>query len=172
MSERRPLAASLLLDALSEFARVVDALPAPGRGGAIGRLNAGAVTLLHVTRDTDYVRSFAVGGEIDRWLIEQLGSDARPPPFDEGLAAFERARSQLGAFLEAATADDLARIAVPEPIEGLPAHLVGTTLEYVIARTASHIFVHAGEMSALASLVGAPDLGLPGAMAATRGSMA
>ena len=172
MSDVRPLAAGLLLDALSEFARVIDALPAPGRGGAIGRLNPGAVTLLHITRGADNLRRFAVGGERDPWLTDQLASDAGPPRFDEAFAAYHRARAPLASFLEQATAEELAAAPVPEPIDGLPRHLVGETLEYLVARTAAHVLVHAGELSALASLVGAPDLGLPGAMAATRGSEA
>ena len=169
MSEPGPLAASMLLDALTEFARAVDALPAPGRGGAIGRLNPGVITLLHVTRGTDRLRSFAIGGATDPWLAEQLAHEGKPPPFDDALEAFRRARAQLATFLESATGADMARIPIPKPIEGTPANLVGTSVEYLTARTAAHVFVHAGELSALASLVGAPDLGLPGAMAATSG---
>lgn len=171
MTTQQPLAAGLLLDALTEFRRAVDALPAPGRGGAIGRLNAGSVTLLHVTRDASYLGMLAKHEDVDPWVTEQL-TRVEPPPFDDALAAFERASSRLASFLETATAEELMRVAVPEPVDGLPAHLVGATLEYLVARTAAHVFVHAGEMSALASLVGAPDLGLPGAMAATRGTEA
>jgi len=158
-----------MLDALTEFARVVGALPAPGRGGAIGRLNPGSTTLLHVTRDTTYLVNFATGAPPDQWVIEQLETD-QAPRFDDALDAFVRGRTMLTPFLETAAAEDLARVAIPEPVEGLPTHLVGVPLEYLLARTAAHIFAHAGEMSALASLVGASDLGLPGEMAATRGS--
>ncbi len=172
MPDQRPLAARLLLDALVEFTRAIDALPAPGRGGAIGRLNPGAVTLLHITRGIDNLRSVAVGADRDPWLTDQLAREAGPPPFDEALEAYHRARSPLASFLEQATAEELAAVPVPEPVDGMPAFLVGATLEYQVARTAAHVFAHAGELSALASLVGAPDLGLPGAMAATRGTEA
>lgn len=171
MAADPPLAARLMLDALTEFRRVMDALPARGRGGAIGRLNPGSTTVLHVTRDTAYLGMFATGTAVDPWVLEQLAREDAPP-FPDAEAAFDGARGGLAPFLEAATNEDLARIAIPEPMEGLPAHLVGVPLEYLVARTAAHVFVHAGEMSALASLVGAPDLGLPGAMAATRGTEA
>ena len=171
MTEQPPLASRLLLDALTEFTRVIKALPTPGRGGAIGRLNPGASTVLHVARDTTYLGSIAGRSEVDPWVLEQLAGDT-PPSFDDACAAYDRARSQLASFFDTVTSEDLARVPIPEPVEGLPAHLAGATLEYLLTRTAAHILVHAGEMSALASLVGAPDLGLPGAMAATRGSVA
>lgn len=158
-----------MLDALTEFARVVEALPSPGRGGAIGRLNPGGATVFHVTRDTAFMVSFASGSAVDPWVLERLAPDAVPPSFPDARAAFDRARAALLPLLQNATAEEFARVPIPEPLPGLPTHLAGTTLEYLIARTAAHIFVHAGELSALASLVGAPDLGLPGNMAATRG---
>ena len=166
----RPVAASLMLDALTEFRRAADALPAPGRGGAIGRLNPGSVTLLHITQHSSYLAMFATGAPLDSWVTEQLADPGAPPPFGDARAALDRVAAALSPFLESATSEELARVAIPEPIEGLPDHLVGATLEYLVARTAAHTFVHAGELSALASLVGAPDLGLPGDMAATRGT--
>lgn len=172
MTAQQPLAARLMLDALTEFRRATDALPAPGRGGAIGRLNAGSITVLHVTLHLTYLRTLATGEALDPWVLQHATEDESPPRFEDALAAFERASTGVTPFLESASSEDLARVAVPEPIDGLPSHLVGSTLEYLIARTAAHIFVHAGELSALASLVGAPDLGLPGAMAATRGTEA
>lgn len=170
MPDQRPLAANLLLDALSEFERVIEALPAPGRGGAIGRLNAGVTTLLHVAEHADRLRSVTTGGDLDPWLVEHLGSGTTRPAFNDALEAYRRVQAGLTTFLESATAEGLADVPIPEPIEGLPAHLAGTTAEYLVARTAAHVFAHAGELAALASLVGAPDLGLPGAMTATRGT--
>lgn len=172
MTTPRPLATRLMLDALTEFRRAVDALPAPGRGGAIGRLNAGSVTVLHVTLHTTYLGTFATGDAPDPWVLEQAANEAPTLRFDEVVSAFERAAARLTPVLASVSPEDLSRVAIPEPMEGLPAHLVGSTLGYLIARTAAHVFVHAGELSALASLVGAPDLGLPGNMAATRGSEA
>ena len=160
--------ALLAIDALTEFERVVDAVPAPGRGGAIGRLNPAWWTVLHVTRQADFVQSFATGGERDAWLVEH-GDDETAPPFDDVRAALARTRERLAAFCASATDEDLARVPLTEPVEGVPRHLVGVPLQQLLARTTAHLFAHAGEMSALASLVGAPDLGLPGVMAASRG---
>jgi len=170
MPDQPPLAARLMLDALAEFARVSDALPAPGRGGAIGRLNAGVVTVLHVTRRVGYLASFALGTPVDPWVLEHVAPDAPTPTFEAARAAFERARATVSPALTDATSATLARIPVPDPIPGMPPELAGATLEYMVAHTAAHVFVHAGEMSALASLVGAPDLELPGVMPVTRGT--
>jgi hypothetical protein len=170
MPDQRPLAANLLLDALSEFERVIEALPGPGRGGAIGRLNAGVATLLHIAEHADRLRSVTTGDDLDPWIVERLDRDAAPPAFNDVLEAYRRVQEGLTTLLESATAEELARVSIPKPIEGLPAHLTGATAEYLVARTAAHVFVHAGELAALASLVGAPDLGLPGAMTATRGT--
>ena len=87
--------ALLAIDALTEFERVVDAVPAPGRGGAIGRLNPAWWTVLHVIRQADFVQSFATGGKRDPWLVER-GDDETAPPFDEVRAALaERDRREL-----------------------------------------------------------------------------
>lgn len=161
-----PLAASLMIDALTEFARVVDALPAPGRGGAIGRLNPGLTTLLHITLQTSYIDQFASGDPVDLWVVEHAAAET-PPPFSDAIEAFRRVHSSFASTFEGLTDDDLQRVPLPAPLEGLPTFLVGLTLEYMVARTAAHTFAHAGELAALASLVGTADLGLPGAMAAT-----
>jgi len=158
--------ALLAIDALTEFERVVDAVPAPGRGGAIGRLNPAWWTVLHVIRQADFVQSFATGGKRDPWLVER-GDDETAPPFDEVRAALARTRERLAGFCATASDEDLERLT--EQVEGVPQHLVGVPLQQLLARTTAHLFAHAGELSALASLVGAPDLGLPGVMAASRG---
>ena len=161
-----PLATHLMLDALTEFARVVDALPAPGRGGAIGRLNPGVATLLHITLHVSYLDQFATGAPADPWVVEHEAAGT-PPSFDEALEAFRRVHRSGATTLERLTAEDLRGVPLPEPLDGLSPFLVGLTLEYMTARTAAHTFAHAGELAALASLVRTPDLGLPGAMAAT-----
>ena len=43
-----------------------------------------------------------------------------------------------------------------------PTFGVEQTAGDLLARSVAHLFAHAGELSAIASLVGAPDLGLPG----------
>ncbi len=160
--------ALLAIDALTEFERVVDAIPAPGRGGPIGRLNPGWWTVLHVTFQADFVQAFATGGERDPWVVEHAGSEERLP-FDDVQAALARTRERLVAFCSTATDEDLERVPVPEAVDGMPAVVVGASLQQMIARTTGHLFSHAGELSALASLMGAPDLGLPGEMPASRG---
>ena len=160
--------ALLAIDALTEFERVVDAIPAPGRGGPIGRLNPGWWTVLHVTRQADFLQSFATGRERDPWVVEHA-DDTERLPFDDVRAALARTRERLAAFLETATDEDLARVPLTEPVEGVPPHLLSVPLQQLLARTTGHLFAHAGELSALASLMGAPDLGLPGEMAASRG---
>lgn len=160
--------ALLAIDALTEFERVVDAIPAPGRGGPIGRLNPGWWTVLHVTFQADFLQSFATGGERDPWVVEHAGAKERLP-FDDVRAALARTRERLVEFYSTATDEDLKRVPVPEPVEGLPAVVVGEELRELVARMIAHAFAHAGELSALASLMGAPDLGLPGRMRATHG---
>lgn len=157
--------ALLAIDALTEFERVVDAVPAPGRGGAIGRLNPAWWTVLHVTRQADFVQSFATGEALDPWLVEHA-DDETAPPFDDARTALARTRERLAGFCATASDQDLERRT--EQIEGVPQHLVGVPLQQLLARTTAHLFAHAGELSALASLVGAPDLGLPGEMPASR----
>jgi hypothetical protein len=158
--------ALLAIDALTEFERVVDAVPAPGRGGAIGRLNPAWWTVLHVILQADFVQSLATGGKRDPWLV-QHANDETAPPFDEVRAALGRTRERLAVFSATASDEDLERIT--EQVEGVPQYLIGVPLQQLLARTTAHLFAHAGELSTLASLVGAPDLGLPGVMAASNG---
>jgi uncharacterized damage-inducible protein DinB len=166
----QPLSVRLMLDAMSEFDRVVDALPAPGRGGRIGRLNAGAYTLMHIAFTIDHLLRFTTGSELDGWVQANAGPAAdpeQPPPFDDAEAALGRMNERLRTYLE--TVDEAEKARQPE---GLPEGWAGATVEYILTNAASHTLVHAGEMSALASLVGAPDLQLPGIMPAVRGESA
>lgn len=168
--EPRPSSLALLtIDAMTEFERVVDAVPAPGRGGAIGRLNPTWVTVLHVTRIADVLRALATGSEPDSWLAGRRG-DASPPDWEELREALARTRERLSSYCATATDAQLAQLP-PEPLPALqlPPWLSGTPLQPLVARVAAHTFAHAGELSALASLVGAPDLGLPGTMPASAG---
>jgi hypothetical protein len=151
--------ALLAIDALTEFERVVDAVPAPGRGGAIGRLNPVWWTVLHVIRQADFMHSLATGEALDPWLVEHV-DDERAPPFDDVRTALTRTRERLSRFCATATDEELERLS--EQGAGVP-------LQQLLARTTAHLFAHAGELSTLASLVGAPDLGLPGVMRASRG---
>ena len=166
---KRPLAANMLIDALTEFSRVTDALPAPGRGGAIGRLNPGIVTLLHITHNVENLLSVVTDEEIDPWFKEQLAND-KIPSFEDAIKIFECVSAKMITYLKTTTTADMKRVSVPLEIqESAKLHLADTKIEYQVAQAAAQLFVHMGELSALASLVGAPDLGLPGAMIATSG---
>lgn len=157
-----------MIDTLDELNRVIDALPAPGRGGRIGRLNAGAYTLAHLAFTAEFLLNFTTGTEVDPWPMQHggPGSDPeQPPPFDEAKNALDRVHARLRAYL--ATVDDEENARLPD---GLPEGWAGATVEYLLSTVAAHALVHVGELSALASLVGAPDLGLPGSMPAVRGS--
>ena len=122
--------------------------------------------MLHVIRQADFLQAMATGGDRDPWIIEHADAKERMP-FEDVRAALARTRERLVAFCATATDEDLER--PTEQVEGVPTHLVGVPLQQILARTTGHVFAHAGELSALASLMGAPDLGLPGAMPASRG---
>lgn len=158
---RPPRLVRLLWDAWDELDRVAAALPAPGRGRPIGRLNAGGWIVAHVAAQQDaYWCAGAQGLEADAWLADRavgFGSEPSEPPFGEALAAFGRVRARATPWLRSLREADLDRRAI------LPA---GAEAERsagdLLARSAAHVFAHAGELSAIASLVGAPDLGVPG----------
>ena len=156
-----PLIVRLLLDARSEFRRVAEAVPNPGRGGAIGRLNPGSFIVAHVASRAD--RVWNVGAqdlEGDAWLAEAEAGSGAPrstPLYAEAVAALDRAFERSADYIAALTVEafDLPLVAGRR----------GQTHGDQLARCTGHIWAHAGELATLASLVGAPDLGLPGALA-------
>ena len=158
-----PLAVYLLLDAFAEFARAADSVPAPGRGGALGRLSAGSWIVAHVAlhQDTSWnVRAQQLPDE--EWLAswaEALRSDTPPaiPPFMEARQALDRVFEQATRYLEGLTEEALAAPLPPRPGTTEDSWTVGGEIAHSIA----HVFVHAGELATIASLVGAPDLDMP-----------
>jgi hypothetical protein len=148
----------LLLDAREEFRRVSEAVPNPGRGGAIGRLNAGSFIVAHIASQDDRVwNAGAQGLAGDAWLSDANAGHGAPrstPDYVEALAALDRTFARSAPFLEALTETEL-----DQP---LSSDVPGRTIGAQLARSIGHTWAHAGELSALASLVGAPDLGLPG----------
>ncbi|MGE3857022.1 MAG: hypothetical protein AB7G21_08725, partial [Dehalococcoidia bacterium] len=150
-----PLAVRLLLDAQHEFARVVDALPQPAAFGAVGRVHPGALTIAEVANH-----------ESDHWSTEPriwagaAISTRAPgqgvPSYDEARAAYLAALEGGAPVLESLGADDLAR-----------GFGEASTVGAEVVRSAGLLFARAGELNALASLFGAADLGLPGALART-----
>ena len=147
----------LLWDAYDEVERVAEAMPPPGRGGAIGRLNSGGWIVAHLASQQDrYWNVAAQGLEPDAWLTEQqvgTGEEPSTPVFGEALEAFQRVRARAIPYQRSLRGEDLAStIGRRRP----------STVEALLARSAAHLLVHTGEMAAIASLVGAGDLGLPG----------
>ncbi|MBM3141304.1 MAG: DinB family protein, partial [Chloroflexi bacterium] len=162
---------ALLLDALGEFERAVEAVPAPGRHRRIGRLNAPAWTVAHLASSVDgWVNVYAWGGEGDRWAGEWYERQAAlsagvalDTSLDDARAAFARIAERARASLGAADAARLRKDTVaPLGRWGLQ------PVAYLVARASAHLFAHAGELTVAASLVGAPDLGLPGRLAGVR----
>jgi hypothetical protein len=148
----------LLLDARDEFRRVAEAVPNPGRGGAIGRLNPGSFIVAHIASQDDRVWNVGAQGlKGDPWMRDANAGHGAPrstPDYAEALAALDRAFARSTTFLEGLDEAELER-----PLSsGVPGRTVGAQL----ARSIGHTWAHAGELSALASLVGAADLGLPG----------
>ncbi len=165
MSSNAPTAAAdsllvvrLLLDARDEFRRVAEAVPNPGRGGAIGRLNPGSFIVAHIATQDDLVWNVALQGlEPDAWLAAANASHGAPrstPDYDEALAALDRTFARSEATVTALAEADLAC--------EISSHVPGRTVAAQLARSTAHTWSHAGELATLASLVGAPDLGLPG----------
>lgn len=155
-----PFAARLLLDSWDQFNRAVDALPTPGQAGAFGRLNAGGWIVAHVARQQDrYWNLSAQRRKPDAWLAEQVvgsGEESSNPPWEEACAAWARVQEGALPYLLGLTADEVQRQAPKLPDR--------------LGRAVAHLFVHAGELSAVASLAGAPDLGLPGELRYSTGS--
>ncbi len=153
-TDRPPRAVRLLFDAQSEFARVVEALPAPAASGAIPRIHPGALTIAEVANH----EAEAWSSELRIWAGSSITDRAtgQPAPlFEDARAAYLAAVEGSAANLEALRADDLAR------------PMGDSTVGTQVARSMGLLFARAGELNALASLFEAPDLGLPGALART-----
>ncbi len=158
---RPPRLVRLLWDAWDELDRVAAALPAPGRARPIGRLNAGGWIVAHVAAQQHaYWCAGAQGLEADPWLAVHavgFGDEPSAPAFGEALAAFGRVRASATPWLRSLREAELDRRTVRPA--GADA---GRSAGDLLVRSAAHVFAHAGELSAIASLVGAPDLGVPG----------
>ena len=165
-----PLLARMLLDAIEEFGRAVEHVPPPGRGGSIGRLNAASWVVAHAASPLDFgLNVYCQGLERDGWLAEWAaqrrgaGEPAPDPPFSEAREAFERVAERAAHYLQSC---DEASLAVPPAAERSPGTSALTNVPPgpLVARNVAHLFVHAGELSVIASLLARGDLGLPGAL--------
>lgn len=151
----------LLLDGLDEVRRVADALPVPAQVGAFARLNAGSFIVAHVANREDLLWNAGTRGRPrDPWLEAANVGPGAPrsvPNWDAAREALDRTVDAVAPHLESMTAADLT-----SAVEYRGAHHVtGAQL----ARSAAHVFYHAGELQALGSLAGMPDQDLPGHLA-------
>ncbi len=151
------------LDALDELARVADAMPGESRDAPVPGLNAAGWTLAHVADQQDqYWNVSGQGLDPDAWLAEQratYGAPASRPPFAEARAALSRVDKRCRGYLESVRRPDFDQV-----LRRSRARPVDQTLGDLLARSVAHIFAHAGELATIASMHGAPDLGLPGAL--------
>ena len=149
---------SLLLDGLDEVRRVADALPVPAQVGAFARLNAGSFIVAHVANREDLLWNLGTRGRTrDPWLEAANVSPGAPrsvPDWDDARESLDRTIEAVTPYLESLTPADLAGTLTYRGNE----HPVGAQL----ARSAAHVFYHAGELQALGSLAGMPSLSLPG----------
>ncbi len=150
----------MLLDGLDEVRRLADALPVPAQIGAFARLNAGSFIVAHVANREDLLWNLGMRGSRDPWLEAANVGPGAPrsvPDWDDARESLDRTIDAVTPYLESLTAADLAGTLMYRGRE----HPVGAQL----ARSAAHVFYHAGELQALGSLAGMPDLDLPGRLA-------
>ena len=167
-----PLVTRFLLDAQDVFLRAADHLPAPGRGGPIGRLNAAGWVIAHLATIHDLWINVLVGGQpADPWAadVQQRQAAATlaqplPIPFAEARDAFVRIAARATTTVEALDPDGFERL--------VETRFGPTVVGYLVARAPAHLLVHAGELAVLGALVTAEDPGLTGALPRTDGPVA
>ena len=163
-----PIAVRLLLDAQDEFARVVDLVPVPAQVGAFERLNPGGWIVAHIAeQDGQYWGVHAQGLEPDPWLAEahvRYGDPGSAPNYAEArdalLRSFERSRPYLEGLLQQPTSD----VGFDRVVRQSRAGRGDQTIADLVALQLTHIWALAGELATIATLAGAPDARLPGAL--------
>lgn len=174
MPDSPPLIAALLLDARDEFQRILQQIPPSGRNAATGPLNKPAWTIAHCISALDaWFTDIAQGRPED---VEPFVQDFRPRQAEAGSTPLEisldevihvahRVFDRVSAYLETADATELERqVFMPGRFDDM--HL---TVGWLVGRSVAHLFAHAGDLSVIASLHGAEDAGLPGALRNSRG---
>lgn len=156
----------LFLDAEEVFLAAIDHIPEPGRHGPLGTLSAPGRVVAHVAENVDrQIQWFCAGAPRDPWVEEWLARHrATPdvevaPPLDECRDAYMRIAARAAEWVTGASEATLRG-----PADTSGTSLPPTTRGYQVARTAAHLFVHAGELSVIAAMVRAGDLGLPGGL--------
>jgi len=167
MTPPLPLATRFLLDAQDEFLRAIDHIPAPGRGGPLGRLNAAGWVVAHLAAAHDHWLNVLVGGGEPHawaadWLARQREATLDHPlvtPIAEARDAYVAIAARAAEVAASLDAAALQReVATPRGI---------VTAGYLVARAPAHLLAHAGELAVIGALVTAPELDLPGAMPRT-----
>ncbi|GMU41155.1 MAG: hypothetical protein AMXMBFR23_20210 [Chloroflexota bacterium] len=166
------LLSRLLLDALDEFEAAIAHLPAPGRGGPLGPLSASPWVVGHVAAIQDrWLTQSRAPGAPDAWCAawrERHSTDVPygtlATPLAEAIEAFEQVRERARAFAPSLDAETLR---TPANLAGSSWESSGATTGYLVARSVAHAFVHAGDLTVIAALAGAGDLGLPGPLTRT-----
>lgn len=161
----------LFLDAQDEFLAAIDHIPAPGRGGPIGHLNAPGYVVAHIAAGIDaWIERYAGGQPMEPWaeqaqaqMYQAYRQGGLPPVFalDEAREAFTRVAERTARWVDDASWEYLQG---PADLSGTPFETTPTSRVYMVARSVAHLYVHAGELSVIASLMAAGDLGLPGAL--------
>ncbi len=157
----------LLFDAFDEFERVAEAIAGLDAGGApadgAGRLNSAGWIVAHVAKQQDHYWNAELQGLArDPWLEDQrvnFGDAPSAPDLAAAIEAFRRVRSRAIPWLRRLDASRL-----EEVVRRSPSLRRDQSVSDLLSRSIGHLFAHAGELSAIASLAGAPDLGVPGRM--------
>ncbi len=155
-----PLTSRLLLDARDAFEGTVATLPESVRAGSVepGKLNSASFIIAHVAEREDHVWNVASQGlPRDTWLDEAgvgYGAERTDPGYTEALEAFQRTVAASNPHIEAMSHADLQRT--------ITVYERDATVAAQLARSAAHIWMHAGELGAIGSLHGVPDMRLPG----------
>lgn len=153
-----PAVAALARDAFEEIRRIAVSSPTPAVTGAMDRLNPVSYTLAHaLSREDRLWNQVAQGNEPNPALLavipEGLPGNAAPLPWGECLEALDSVEAEAGRWLATAT---------PEVGATPMKWRDDSSYAAQIGRSAAHLFSHAGEMMAHASLYGVGDLGMPG----------
>lgn len=158
----------LFLDAQEEFLKTIDHVPNPGRGGAIGSLNPAGWVVAHLASIEDaWINVFCAQDQPEPWIDAWFGrirregqSDATTPAYADAHASFERVAENACRWVESWSWEEMEQRASLPP--DAPPDWRGNTRTYLVARSIAHAYIHMGDLSVIASLMAADDLGLPG----------
>jgi len=153
----------LTIDAVKDFQLTVNSVPAPGLGGAIGRLNSVRSTIIHVIHQLDSVISIISETE----QLSHLGAEIETIDFHKLTVLLNFHSEKIITLCKNITNTKLTQpIEVPHT-SIIPPQYGGASCEQLLAWTIAHLFIHTGEISTIAFLMGAQEITLPGKMQAS-----